>query len=133
MLIDTGAFNTMIDSAIIADFGILLPLKIPIAIGGAAGETQACMLHRIEMGNFVMENVFAMAYPFKDWLSGHIILGLNVMNNWDFCISRADHELRFTERISEHLPNKTNLYQNYFRGSQYVATQIKEGLNDCFE
>jgi hypothetical protein len=96
--VDTGAFNTMIDDALVDLVGYRLPLYIPISIGGYAGEAQGCILHRVILGNFAFESVFAMSFPFKDWLKDHIILGANVMNNWDFKISRSDNTMSISEK-----------------------------------
>jgi hypothetical protein len=123
VFIDTGAFNTMVDMQYAKDFGALLPLHMHIAIGGRELKTQACILHKVVMGDLVMEQVFALACPFKDWLRGHILLGLNVMNNWDFTISRSDNKMRLIERIPEIAPNKTEPYRNYFKNGKYIALQ----------
>ena len=121
MLLDTGAFNTMIDFGLAKSFGFLLP----ISIGGSLGEAQGCIIPQIIVGNFEMTRVFTLAFPFKDWLMRHIILGANVLNNWDFMTSRTDNVIRFSERIPPDTPNKENPYQNYFRSGKYVAVQYE--------
>jgi len=75
------------------------------------------------MGNFEMTRVFALAFPFRDWLVRHIILGANVLNNWEFTASRTKNEIRFTEEIPPYVPNQLYPYQNYFIGGEYVAVQ----------
>ena len=122
-LVDTGAFNTMIDIALAKRFGFILPMSIPISIGGNHGEAQGCIVHRLTVGDFTMSRIFALAYPFKDWLAGYIIIGTNVLNNWDFTISRVDNLIRLSERIPEDAPNKAHPYQNYFTEGEYVAVQ----------
>jgi hypothetical protein len=124
-LLDTGAFNTMIDLELAKKFGVILPIIVPITIGGNLGESQGCIIHNIKLGNFNMTRVFALAYPFKDWLVRHIIIGTNVLNNWDFLTSRMDNTIRFTERIPHDVPNKKYPYQNYFINGEYVAIQDK--------
>jgi len=121
-LLDTGAFNTMIDIVLAKRYAVLLPnMEFQITIGGNAGLAQGCIIPKLEMGNFVAERVFALAYPFSDWLMRHIIIGANVINNWELTILRAEDELRFCERIPEYVPNKEHPYQNYFKGGEYVA------------
>jgi len=122
-LIDTGAFNTMIDFGLAKRFGILLPMKIPVSIGGNLGEARGCIMPKVVLGNFEMTRVFALAFPFKDWLVRHIILGANVMNNWEFTTSRAKNIIRFTEEIPSDVPNRNHPYQNYFAGGEYAAIQ----------
>ena len=122
-LLDTGAFNTMIDLGYAKRFGVMLPMHIPISIGGGLGEAQGCILHKVSLGNFEMTRVFALAFPFKDWLVRHIILGANVLNNWDFMTSKTNNCIRFSESIPPGAPNKENPYQNYFRSGEYVAVQ----------
>jgi hypothetical protein len=97
-LIDTGAFNTMIDLSIAERFVTMLPLTMPISIGGNLGEAQGCIIHKFT-------------------------LGTNIMNNWDFTTSRTDNMIKFTENIPPDAPNKRNPYQNYFRNGEYVAVQ----------
>lgn len=126
VLIDTGAFNTMVDSAIVGYFGKILTYKFGIKIGGNDGIAQGCILYDVEIGGKRMKNVFALAYPFEDWLRGHILLGLNVMNNWEYTISRAKNTMNFVEEIPPEAPNQKNPYQNYFKDKKYVALQVKK-------
>jgi hypothetical protein len=122
-LVDTGAFNSMVDTIFAANYGIMLPMKIPISIGGNLGEAQGCILPKVTLGNFEMSSVFALAFPFKDWLTDHVILGANVLNNWDFAVSRTKNAIRFAEEIPPDAPNQEHPYQNYFTGGKYVAVQ----------
>ena len=122
-LLDTGAFNSMIDVTLAKRYGLMLPITIPISIGGSLGGAQACILHSVTLGNFKMSRVFALAFPFKDWLTGHIILGANVLNNWDLFLSRTNNAMHFSERIPTDVPNKGHPYQNYFTNGEYVAVQ----------
>jgi hypothetical protein len=113
----------MIDFDLAKRFGTILPTKIPISIGGNLGEAQGCIIHKVAIGDFEMTRMFALAFPFKDWLVRHIILGANVLNNWDFTTSRTDNVIRFIERIPHDVPNKEHPYQNYFTEGLYVAVQ----------
>ena len=125
VLIDTGAFNTMIDFALAQRFGILLPESMTVSIGGKTGTAQFCVIGNITLNNCVLTRVFALAYPFDDWLMGHLLLGTNVMNNWDFLISRSRDILEFSEKIPFDAPNKRFPYQNYFKDGNYVAVQAE--------
>ena len=128
-LVDSGAFNSMIDIGLAKTFATMLPIKIPISIGGNLGEAQGCIIHKVTLGDFEMMRAFAMAYPFKDWLTGHIILGANVLNNWEFTTSRTKNTIRFSEDVPLDAPNKKYPYQNYFTKGEYVAVQ-DEMLNN---
>jgi hypothetical protein len=123
VLIDTGAFNTMIDSALAQKFGVLLPGNMTISIGGKTGIAQFCIISNMTLAGCTISRVFALAYPFDDWLMGHILLGANVLNNWDFTISRSRNVLEFTENIPIDAPNKLYPYQNFFKDGLYVAIQ----------
>ena len=86
-------------------------------------EAHGCIIPKIIIGNFEMIKMFALAFSFSDWLTRHVILGANVLNNWDFTTSRTDNIIEFSERIPPDAPNKKNPYQNYFRNGEYVAVQ----------
>ena len=122
-LVDTGAFNTMVDFELANEFGSILPLVIPISIGGIRANSRGCVIHKMTIGDFTMTQAFALAYPFTDWLTGYVILGANVLNNWDFTTSRTDNQIRFTERIPPDTPNKRYPYRNYFFCGKYIAVQ----------
>ena len=130
VLFDTGAFNTMIDATLAGKFGTLLPYSMAISIGGKAGKAQYCIIDSMTFGNFSMSRVFALAYPFEGWLMRNIILGTNVINNWDFTISRTNDILQFSEKFPPDVPFKKYPYLNYFKGGNYVATQDEINEND---
>jgi len=104
-LMDTGAFNTMIDIDHAKKYGAMLNMPVPVVIGGHSGMAQGCVLWKVSFGNFHMERVFALAYPFADWLSQHIIIGTNITNNWDFTISRTKNKITLEENIPHDAPN----------------------------
>ena len=124
-LVDTGAYNTMIDIKLVKDFGILLPEKynMGVTIGGHTEDVRCCILHNVEIGGFRMSNVFAMTAQFTDWLEGYIILGANVLNNWNYTVSRTNNTITIREDYPQYLPNKNKPYQNYFSKGEYVAYQ----------
>jgi hypothetical protein len=123
ILVDTGAFNTMIDSALANKFGILLPEKMTVSIGGKIVDTQFCIIRNLAIDGHNLTRVFALACPFDNWLMGHILLGTNVLNNWEFSISRSRDVLEFSEKVPTDAPNKKHPYQNYFKDGSYIAVQ----------
>ena len=75
-------------------------------------------------GNLILERVIAFAGNYKGGQEDDIILGTNVINNREMIISKKDHTFQFRENPPVSLPNKTNIYQNYFN---------KEGNYICFQ
>ncbi|MCL2168963.1 MAG: hypothetical protein FWB74_02930 [Defluviitaleaceae bacterium] len=117
----------MIDVKLVNRYGRLLPNSyFDVIIGGYIGKAQGCVLDKLSIGDLTMERVFVMAYPFDSWLTGHILLGANVMNNWDLTISRSDDVIRLVERVPVDAPNKVNSYQNFFKNGKYMALQEEE-------
>jgi predicted aspartyl protease len=86
VLLDTGAYNTVIHKALVANCGILLKQMMPIAIGGYKGDANLCVLHKLNIGGTEMEQVIALAVPFEDELKDHILLGANVINNLEITL-----------------------------------------------
>jgi len=126
VLIDTGAFNNMIDIDLVEGFGHFIPVYISVTMGGEKGRTDGCILPKVQIGDLVMTNVFAMAFPLGDWLKGHMVLGANALNNWDFTISRTNGTIMFCENVPKDAPNKANPYQNYFKNGKYMALQKEQ-------
>ena len=53
-----------------------------------------------------------------------IILGTNVINNWEMIISRKHNSFKFREDPPLNIPNKKTIYQNYFsKEGNYVCIQ----------
>ena len=122
-LFDTGAFNTMIDIDHAKKYGAMLNMPVPVVIGGHSGIAEGCILWKVSFGDFHMERVFALAYPFEDWLSQHIIIGTNVTNNWEYMTSRTKNIITLEECVPADAPNQIYPYQNYFRKGKYIAVQ----------
>ncbi|GBU26791.1 hypothetical protein R84B8_00305 [Treponema sp. R8-4-B8] len=52
------------------------------------------------------------------------ILGTNVINNWEMIISKKEHTFQFRENPPDSIPNKMNIYQNYFnKEGNYIYVQ----------
>ena len=81
-------------------------------------------IFNIMIGDFVLERVMAFAGDYKGGHENDIILGTNVINNWEMIISRKSHTFQFREDPPDNLPNKTNIYQNYFnKEGNYICVQ----------
>jgi hypothetical protein len=74
--------------------------------------------------DIVLERVLAFAADFSGELESDILLGTNVMNNWEMLINKKANIFKFREDPPEDLPNKTHIYQNYFdKDGNYVFVQ----------
>ena len=100
VLLDTGAFNTLIHAGLVKYHGVMLPQTLKTSIGGYSGNANICVLQKLQMGGHVLEKVVALAVPFQGELKDHILLGANVINNWKFTVSRLEHEIHVTEQFS---------------------------------
>ena len=94
------------------------------SLGANVVEAEAFSIDKIMLGDFVLERVIAFAGKYKGRQEYDIILGTNVINNWEMIISKKDHTFQFRENPPDSLPNKTNIYQNYFnKEGNYIYVQ----------
>ena len=94
------------------------------SLGGSIIEAEAFSVNKIIIGDFTLERVIAFAGEYKGNYEDDIILGTNVMNNWEMIFSKKTHSFQFREDPPETLPNKINIYQNYFnRNGNYICVQ----------
>ena len=124
---DSGCFNTMIPRYLAEQTGQSLGFKMSYSIGGSVIEAEAFCIDKIMIGDAVLERVVAFAGDYKGGHEDDILLGTNVINNWEMVISKRAHTFQFREDPPDTLPNKTHIYQNYFdRGGNYVCIQEYE-------
>jgi hypothetical protein len=94
------------------------------SLGGSVVEAEAFSIDKIMIGDFALERVVAFAGKYKGRQEDDIILGTNVINNWEMIISKKKHTFQFREDRSDSLPNKANIYQNYFnKEGKYIYVQ----------
>jgi hypothetical protein len=104
--------------------GHSLGFKIKYSLGANIVEAEAFSIDKIMIGDFVLERVVAFAGKYKGRQEDDIILGTNVINNWEMNISKKKHTFQFREDPPDSLPNKTNIYQNYFnKEGNYIYVQ----------
>jgi hypothetical protein len=104
--------------------GRSLGFKMNYSLGGSFIEAEAFSIEKIMIGDFLLERVIAFAGDYKGSHEDDIILGTNVINNWEMIISKKKHSFQFREDPPESLPNKTNIYQNYFdKEGNYIYAQ----------
>jgi hypothetical protein len=124
IFLDTGCYNTMIPRYLAEQTGRSLGFKMNYTLGGSIIEAEAFSIEKIMIGDFVLERVIAFAGDYKGSHEDDIILGTNVINNWEMIISKKKHTLQFREDPPDSLPNKTNIYQNYFnKEGNYICVQ----------
>jgi hypothetical protein len=124
IFLDTGCFNTMIPRYLAEQTGRSLGFKMNYSLGGSLIETEAFSIEKIMIGDFVLERVIAFAGDYKGSHTDDIILGTNVVNNWEMIISKKKHTFQFREDPPDSLPNKANIYQNYFnKEGNYICVQ----------
>jgi len=124
ILVDTGAYNTIIHKALVPTYGKMLKQTIMTSIGGYSGETNICILDKINIGGHTLENVVALAVPFVGELQDHILLGANVTNNWGFSLSRKRNIMEVKEELSDEAMKREFPYKYCYNSKgQVMALQ----------
>jgi hypothetical protein len=124
VFLDTGCFNTMIPKQLANITGRPLGFKKSFTIGGNNMEAEAYSIDKLMIGDISLEKIVAFAGNYKGGYEDDIILGTNVVNNWEMIISKKHHTLKFREDPPENLPNRKNIYQNYFsKEGNYICVQ----------
>jgi len=124
VFLDTGCYNTLIPRRLAEQSGRSLGFKRKYSLGGSSIETEAFSINKIMIGGFLLERVVAFAGEYKGDQEDNIFLGTNVINNWEMIISKKDNTFQFRENPPDSLPNKTNIYQNYFnKEGNYIYVQ----------
>jgi hypothetical protein len=104
--------------------GHSLGFKMNYSLGGNVFQAEAFSIEKIMIGDFLLERVIAFAGNYKGSHADDIILGTNVINNWEMIISKKRHTFQFREDPPDSLPNKKYIYQNYFnKEGNYICVQ----------
>jgi hypothetical protein len=124
VFLDTGCYNTLISRLLAKKTGHSLGFKMKYSFGGSLIEAEAFSIEKMMFGDFVIEKVIAFAGDYKGSHADDIMLGTNMINNWEMVISKKKHTIQFREDPPDSLPNKTNIYQNYFnKEGNYICVQ----------
>ena len=124
VFLDTGCFNTLIPRYLAQRTGRSLGFEKTYSLGGNIITVEAFSIDKIVIGDYTLERVVAFAGDYKGGHEFNIILGTNVINNWEMIISRKSHTFQFREDPPDNLPNKTHIYQNYFnKEGSYICIQ----------
>ena len=124
IIVDTGCMNTLIDLEIADNYGEKYPEKWACNIGGQQILTQAYRLGELRINTVTVNNVLVFAADFSntEWKRG-ILLGLNVLNNWCYTISKNKSEMIISEDIYDKIPDKQYAYMHWFKNEKYVNIQ----------
>jgi len=95
VFLDTGCYNTMIPIELAEQSGRSLGFKMKYSLGASLVETEAFSIDKIMIGDLVLERVVAFAGNYKGGHEDDIILGTNVINNWEMIISKKEHTFQF--------------------------------------
>ena len=124
ILLDTGCFNTLIPKSLAQQTRQFLGFKMKYSIGGSVIEAEAFSIDKLKIGDLCLERVVAFAGDYKGGHEDDIILGTNVINNWEMTISKKSYTFKFCEDPPDNIPNKKYMYQNYFnREGNYICIQ----------
>jgi hypothetical protein len=94
------------------------------SLGGSVMEAEAFSIEKIMIGDLLLEKIIAFAGDYRGSHADDIILGTNVINNWEMVISKKNLTFQFREDPPDSLPNKANIYQNYFdKEGNYICVQ----------
>ena len=127
VFLDTGCYNTLIPMHLAEQCGRSLGFKLTYSLGGNRFQAEAFSIDKIMIGDFVLERVIAFAGNYTGGYENDIILGTNVINNWEIIISKKANTFQFREDPPDSLPNKKYIYQNYFnREGNYICVQGEE-------
>jgi len=127
VFLDTGCINTMVPRHFAEAWGRSLGFEMTYRIGGHVITTEAFSIDKMMIGDVLLERIVAFAGEYRGDYEDDIILGVNVMNNWEMLINKRAHTFQFREDPPENLPNKKYIYQNYFnRAGDYIGAQTTD-------
>ena len=98
VMLDTGAFNTIINKEFAPLYAKILKGETHVALGGYVGKANYCIIKKMNINGHIIENIGALAVPFDGELKYHVLIGANTINNWKFTISRQENNLSATEQ-----------------------------------
>lgn len=135
IMLDLGCYNTLIPRYHAELSGSALGFWREYRIGGQIIKAEAFSIGKIMIGDFVIERVLAFAGEYPGDYEDEILLGTNVMNNWEMLINKESNTFKFRENPPAKLPNKTHIYQNYFNpsGNYQYAQNSEQSITKAHE
>ena len=121
VIVDTGCPNTLIPLHRAKIFGVKTEIKQTITVGNFSGETTAYIIRRIQFGTVELRSVVMFAAEFKRELQDTILLGLNIMNNWNYTVKRNVNKIELDEVFDDDTRNSKYPYQRYFSGPEKLS------------
>ena len=124
LFLDLGCYNTLIPRNLAEISGRSLGFSRKYKIGGDIIEAEAFSIDKILFKDFAIERVIAFAADYTGEFSSNILIGTNIMNNWKMTFDRKANLFQFSENPPDDIPNKVNIYQNYFDSAgNYIYVQ----------
>jgi len=124
IFLDTGCFNTLIPKKLAKLTGRSLEFTMHYSLGGSLIEAEAFSINKLKIGDVTLERIIAFAGDYKGSHEDDIILGTNVINNWEMIINKKEHTFKFRENPPDSIANKKYIYQNYFnKNGKYIFVQ----------
>jgi len=87
--------NTLIPLSIAKKHGRALNKKHTIAVGGRVYNAQAYSFDNVRFGGFAIPQMLAFCADYEGVLTNNILLGLNILNNLEYTISRNKQNFSF--------------------------------------
>ena len=134
VIVDTGNPNTIISENLAKRYGMRLvddntgKGTESTRLGSHIYKSELYMLPYISFENtFSISNIVVQAIKFdiQNELYDSILLGLNILNNWDYRIRRTKNIFSVEEDPPSFIPNKEDIYRNYFdlKTGEYILFQ----------
>jgi len=123
VIVDTGNTNTVISKELAEIYGFPYldksgqQIVSTTRLGGRTYTTKMYVIPKIIFDKkFTINAVFveAIDFPSNYELYDSILLGLNVLNNWEYKINRVTKQLSVEENIPPFITKKSFIYQNHF-------------------
>ncbi|MCL1997674.1 MAG: retroviral-like aspartic protease family protein [Turicibacter sp.] len=129
VLLDTGSFNTIISENLAKKYAAKTNITLKTKVGGFSGDSPLYIIQKMRIGGVILEKVAAFAVPFDGELKDHILLGANVMNNWNFNVSRLNNRLSAVEEFSAAAVARQYPYRYAFDNKGQVIALQEIGEN----
>ena len=113
-IVDTGCMNTLIPLYLAQKYGRRLNKIHTVVVGGGVYEAVAYSFDNIILGGYRIPKLVAFCADYKGSLTTSVLLGLNLLNNLEYAISRNKHSLSFDVDIWALVEDKKYPFSLFF-------------------
>ena len=113
-IIDTGCTNTLIPMSFAKEHGKRLNKTSTVLVGGRSYKVTAYSFDNVYLGGFHIPKMLAFCADYEDSLKSSVLLGLNVLNNLEFTITRNKGMMSFNENVWDLLADKKYPFTVFF-------------------